>query len=87
MLTWTISFIGMIQFRITLRNVCASNRFAILSDLWMHTMDSRGCGIHRRIWETFLSEITGYQWEDDKVALEEIEMITSTFCLVPGRYS
>jgi hypothetical protein len=75
----------MIQFRITLRNACASNRFATLANLWMQ--GSRGCGIHRGIREKVLLEITGYQWEDDEVALEEIKMITSTYCLAPGRKS
>jgi hypothetical protein len=72
----------MIQYRVRFRNTIASDRFAVLASLWRHARGAGGNGgINKRLEEEVVSPLAGDQWDDDKKAFAEIDMLTSDFAL------
>jgi hypothetical protein len=78
-LTWTITDPTVVEYRIRFKNVHASDKFAVLASCWKDAKGSEG-GKYNGL-RTVVSGIAGNQWDDEEIAFEEIDILTSTFAL------
>jgi hypothetical protein len=86
-LTWTITFTGLKQYKVKFENMRASDKFAALASLWTESRESSiaECRKYSAVLHRVASTLAGSQWEDDVIAFNEVEMLTSTFSLF-GEY-
>lgn len=78
-LTWTITDPTVVGYRIRFENVHASDKFAVLASCWKDSKGSEG-GKYDGLRRVVL-EIAANEWDDEEIAFEEIDMLTSTFAL------
>ena len=86
-MSWYVALPPLFGYKISFKNVKASEKFSLLVDRWESSRPRRfdiaaGTKSMVDLQRGVLELVPVYQWEDDDVAFTEIDMLTSTFALL-----
>lgn len=83
-MSWTITEIGGIQYRVRFRNSHASDNFAVLANLWTHSPGTYSGDYSDELCKVVLSWATDLG-DSEEAVIEEIDAMTSTVALFSDR--
>lgn len=85
---WTITEKGLFQYRIKFPGANTMDKFTNLAALWqsLRVKSTTGIMYIEKALKGHVSTLAACQWDDDDVALTEIDILTLTFALFQISY-